>query len=257
MIALDTISHHIIRDNNTLAQKYHNLGPGDLVLGRVRLKPSEEFMLLDLLERGVRLFPSALAQQSCRSKVFQALLFAPQMLPYTIAVHDQHDMLAAVNLYGEKGIRQVITKLDRKNAGLGIHLWAGVEDVYNQSALGSLPFPFVLQPFQADSHDVRVIILGDYLEAYQRENIHNFRNNLHCGGHSQPCELSAEQLKICREVMARGKFPYAHLDLMVSGDKTFLAEINLGGGIRGAKIGPAEYKKRIDEIHCRAAAEKI
>ncbi len=244
----------VVRDNDTLGREFHNLGPADLVLGRIRLKPSEEFMLLDLLERGVRLFPSALAQQACRSKVFQALLFAPFMLPHTLGIHDRHDMLAAVNLYDRKKISRVITKLDRKNAGLGIHLWAGVEDVYNQASLGILPFPFVLQPFRPDSHDIRVIILADYLEAYERDNPHNFRNNLHCGGRSRPCELMPEQLQLCRNVMARGKFPYAHLDLMVKGSETFLAEINLRGGIRGAKITPAEYKGRIEAIHDRAAS---
>ena len=253
MIASSPSGKRIIRDNTTLRREFHNLGSNDLVLGRIRLKPSEEFMLLDLLERGVHLFPSALAQQACRSKVFQSLLFSPFMLPHTMGIHDRHDILNAVNLYDQAKIGRVITKLDRKNAGLGIHLWNGVEDVYNQASLGVLPFPFVLQPFLPDSRDIRVIILADYLEAYQRDNPDNFRNNLHCGGESKPCELTPEQLQLCRAVMARGKFPYAHLDLMVCGTDTFLAEINLRGGIRGAKITPDEYKSRIDQIHSRTA----
>ncbi len=249
MTAPPSPAGRIIKDNDTLRREFHNLGSGDVVLGRIRLRPSEEFMLLDLRERGVRLLPSALAQQLSRSKVMQAMLFASFMLPHTLAVHDQHELLAAVNVYGREGIGRVITKLDRKNAGLGIHLWSGVEDVYNQAALGSLPFPFVLQPFWPDSSDVRVVVLDDYLEAYQRENPHNFRHNLHCGGKSRSCELSAVQLELCRAVMARGGFPYAHLDLMVRGEDTFLAEINLRGGIRGAKISPREYRCRIDKIH--------
>ena len=245
----------IIRDNDTLYRKFADLGPHDIVVGRIRLKPSQEFMLLDLVERGVRLIPSALSQQACRSKVFQALLFAPFMLPHTLAIHDRHDMLKAVNLYDREKISRVITKLDRKNAGLGIHLWSGVEDAYNQASLGVLPFPFVLQPFQPGSTDIRVIIIDDYLEAYQRDNPHNFRNNLHCGGESRSCRLTPEQLQLCRAVMERGKFPYAHIDLMVRDNETYLAEINLRGGIRGAAITPARYQARIEKIHARLLSQ--
>ena len=50
--------------------------------------------------------------------------------------------------------------------------------------------------------------------------------------------------------MARGGFPYAHIDLMVTADhRTYLAEINLRGGIRGAVISPADYQARVDSIH--------
>ncbi|MBU0907929.1 MAG: hypothetical protein KJ717_00065, partial [Proteobacteria bacterium] len=137
----------IITTNQILRQEYHTLQCGDIFIGRLRLKTTEEHLLLDLVERGIILFPSALSQHLCRSKVFQAHIFARQMLPLTMPVHDQHDMLETVNLYQENGINRVVTKLDRKNAGMGIHLWQNVEDVFSQATLGSLPFPFVIQPF--------------------------------------------------------------------------------------------------------------
>ena len=174
-----TSQRRIIKNNKTLRRKFNELGVGDIVLGRVRMKPSEEFLLLDLVERGIVLYPSALSQQVCRSKVQQALLFSSFMLPHTHAIHDQHDIMAAVNLYDQHGISRVVTKLDRKNAGMGIYLWQSIEDVYTQASLGVLPFPFVVQPFLAESRDVRVVILGDYGEAYSRHNPYNFRNNLH------------------------------------------------------------------------------
>jgi ribosomal protein S6--L-glutamate ligase len=50
--------------------------------------------------------------------------------------------------------------------------------------------------------------------------------------------------------MARGRFPYAHIDLMILEDNSFyLGEINLRGGIRGAKITPAQYRERQQVIH--------
>ncbi|MBU0484615.1 MAG: hypothetical protein KKB30_08895 [Proteobacteria bacterium] len=252
-VSLTTDSSRIIRDNDNLRDAYHSLNPGDLILGRIRLKSTEEHILLDLSERGVILFPSALSQLSCRSKTSQALLFAPQMLPHTRAIHDIHDMLAAMNHYQQAKISQVITKRDRSNAGMGINLWNSTEEVFNQASLGSMPFPFVMQPFHPNCRDIRIIVLGSYVEAYWRCNPDNFRNNLHFGGNSSPCQLTKEQWDLCQKVMARGKFPYAHIDLIVTEDgSSFLAEINLRGGIRGAKIKPDEYRQRLNDLHRKA-----
>ncbi len=242
----------IFTNNDEFRIHYHRLGPDHAFIGRLRLKESEEAMLLDLETRGVTLFPSGLAQQSCRSKVIQATLFAQQMLPHSTCIHDQHDLLTAVNTYGGLNIEKVVTKLDRKNAGLGIHLFNSVEDVYNMATLGSLKYPFVLQPFQTASRDIRVIIIDDYVEAYWRENPNGFRNNLHCGGASKPCTLTDDQLSLCHQVMSRGRYPYAHLDLMITLDnKTYLAEINLRGGIHGAQISAGRYQELIKSAHQR------
>ncbi|HET97176.1 MAG TPA: hypothetical protein ENN98_00435 [Desulfurivibrio alkaliphilus] len=244
-----TQPQRLIRDNETLRNTYHQLQPGDRVVGRVRLAPGEEYLLLDLVARGVHLFPSALSQAVSRSKVMQAALLGPFMLPHTTAIHDLHDLHRAVNRYHAAGIGRVVTKLDRANAGMGVLLWNNVEEVLNQATLGSLAPPFVLQPFAPESRDLRVIVLGDYQEAYLRHNPVGFRHNLHCGGSAQPQLLSPEQEDFCRRVMARGGFPYAHLDLMLLPDHRFcLGEINLRGGLRGAQISPAEYKTRLQAL---------
>jgi len=176
----------------------------------------------------------------------QARVFGPWMPPLTTAVYDIHQLLEALASFPAGA---VVTKQDGKNAGLGVQLWQSIEEVYSLASLGSLPFPFVLQPFYKDTKDIRVIIIGDYLEAYERHNEANFRHNLHCGGTSSPCELSAGQREICRQVMIRGKLPYAHLDLMVSGKNNYLIEINLRGGIRGARLSAAHYKEMTDAVH--------
>jgi ribosomal protein S6--L-glutamate ligase len=237
-------------NNTKLRAAYSSLKKGDIFIGRLRLRKSEEYILLDMVERGIILFPSALSQQICRSKAAQALLFSDVMLPHTRAIHDKHDMLEAVSYFHKHSLGQVVSKLDRKDGGLGIHLWPDIEDVYNQASLGIMPYPFVIQPYIAESKDVRVIILDSYEEAYLRENPHNFRNNLHCGGSSSPYLLTHEQRVLCEQIMSRGKFPYAHIDLMVTGSgKTYLTEVNLRGGIRGAQITPDEYRERVDAIH--------
>lgn len=240
----------IVTDNSTLRSQFNALASGDLIVGRVRLHRSEEQLLLDLVERGVKLFPSALSQLASRSKTMQARLFSSRMLPLTHALHDLHDLQKAMAAYQQNRVTAVVTKLDRKNAGMGIHLWPSVEDVFNQASLGVLPFPFVLQPYIADARDIRAIFLGQYEEAYFRNNPDSFRNNLHFGGASTPCTLTAQQRDLCLQTMERGKFPYAHIDLMVlPTGENYLAEINLGGGTRGARISTAEYQARLAAIH--------
>lgn len=244
----------LVTDNHTLRRHYDDLTAGDCIIGRVRIKATEEHLLLDLVERGIQLFPSALAQLACRSKCLQARLYGKEMVPRTRAIHDLHDMQEAITLYHRHGIGRVVTKHDRRNAGMGVHLWNSSEEVFSLASFGSMEFPFVLQPFVEQSRDIRVIVLGEYVEAYWRHNPHNFRNNLHFGGESSPCELTDPQWQLCQRIMKRGKFPYAHLDLMVSpDDTTYLAEINLRGGIRGACITPAAYQEKLDAIHQRAA----
>lgn len=240
----------VIRDNSTLRAQYNSLRRGDIVFGRLRLRESEESLLLDLYERGIQLVPSGLSQLASRSKTLQTTLFAPFMLPLTRAIHGHHDLIGAIADYEKNSVSAVVTKLDRKNAGMGVHLWRSAEEVFTHASLGNLPYPFVLQPFKTESRDIRVIFLGDYIEAYWRHNPYNFRNNLHYGGQSDACELTAEQIKLCRRIMARGKFPYGHLDIIITKEKeSYLSEINLRGGIRGAQIRQEEYKERIDAIH--------
>ncbi|MCK4839960.1 MAG: hypothetical protein KAS94_14240 [Desulfobulbaceae bacterium] len=247
----------LIPDNATLRTNFNSLKAGDVFIGRLRLKSTEENLVVDLLDRGVKLFPAGSAQLSCRSKVLQARMFTEYMVPGTRAIYDLHDLLEAINEYHRLGHGQVVTKKDRANGGMGINLWSSAEDVFNQASFGAIPFPFVLQPFCQNCRDIRVIILDDYLEAYWRDNPNNFRNNLHCGGNSEPATLTTEQHDLCREVMARGGFPYGHIDLMISTDgATYLAEINLRGGLKGASIGPGEYRQKISDIHQRYRLEQ-
>jgi ribosomal protein S6--L-glutamate ligase len=240
----------VIRDNSTLRAQYNSLQEGDIVVGRLRLRESEEPMLLDLCERRVHLIPSGLSQLASRSKTFQAALFSTVMLPLTRPIHALHDLIEAISDYHKNSITAVITKLDRRNAGMGVHLWQSVEEVFTHASLGNIPLPFVLQPFEPECRDIRVVFLDDYIEAYWRHNPYSFRNNLHHGGQSDPCKLSEEQVKLCQLVMERGRFPYGHLDILITKDgKSYLGEINLRGGIQGAKISPEEYQGKVDAIH--------
>jgi len=239
----------IIRDNQALFSHYQQLKRGDIICNRVRMKHGEEFLLTDLLERGVTLIPSATSQLASRSKALQARLLSDLMIPGTSVVYTLHDLLETICLYQRRRITRVVVKDDRKNGGLGIYLFRDIEDVYTQAANNTLSFPFVLQPFMAKARDIRVILTGDHEEAYCRSNPDNFRNNLHWGGTSSVYHLDEDQKTTCSKAMTRAKFPYAHIDLMITREnETYLTEINLNGGIRGAAIPAHELKKKKREV---------
>ncbi|NNK13556.1 MAG: hypothetical protein HKP52_04890 [Desulfofustis sp.] len=239
----------IITNNHSLLTHYQDLKKGDIVLGRVRLRPMEEHVLLDLSRRGIIGIPSFISQLCSRSKTMQTRLCGWAMIPDTTVIYTIHDLLTAVNHYTGKGMGDVVVKLEGHNAGLGIFRYRTIEDVYTQSALGHLPYPFVVQPFIENCRDLRVIVLDDYWEAYERYNCDNFRNNLHCGGTARPVKLTEEQRELCSRIIDMNDFCYAHLDLLVTEEgKSYLGEINLRGGLRGATITPEEYRKKIKSI---------
>ncbi len=236
----------ILTDNRSFRTHLSELGPGDTVVGLLNIKPTEQVLFLDLVERGIRLFPPALAQQLSRSKCLQAMVYREWMVPHTFVARDRHDMIKQINAYGREEIGSVVTKQNRFNCGLGIHLWPSIEQAYNQACFGSLNYPFVVQPYVETAIDVRVVIIGDYSEAYWRRNPHSFRNNMFFGGDSGEHELSSDQWDLCQRVMERGRFPNAHIDLMVTTDgTTYFSEINLRGGLKGARITGPEYQERI------------
>lgn len=170
------------------------------------------------------------------------------MMPGTQVIYTIHDLTEAINAYGKNDWHEVIVKLEGKNAGLGILKFSSIEDVYNQCVLKQLSYPFVIQPFAPAIRDLRIIVIDDYVEAYERSNPNSFRNNLHCGGLAEAVSLDDEQRELCAAIMRQGDFPYAHIDLMISEDGTnYLSEINLRGGLRGARIESGEYRERIKE----------
>ncbi len=245
----DRGSRRVICSNRIFREQFSKLSSGDCLVGQLNLKTCEESVFLYLVERGIILIPPALSQQLSRSKCLQALVYREFMVPGTTVIRCRRDLAACLEKFSSTAGR-IITKQDRLDCGLGINLWHTLEEVFNAACFNSLNFPFVLQPFIKDARDIRVIIINKYIEAYWRDNPNSFRNNLHFGGNSREHHLTSPQLEFCTQVMKRGKFPYAHLDLLVTPQGEFyLSEISLRGGIKGARISPADYRERIESIH--------
>ncbi len=236
--------------------RYDELGRGDIFAGKPAAGGLNRFLLIDLLERGILCIPSPLSQIISGSKVVQALLLNRWMLPNTLVISRRKNLMDAVGLFNSMGTAHVVTKEDRMHCGFGIRKWDSVETLYSFISMSESSYPFILQPYVEHFADLRVIVAGDYVEAYARHNPDNFRMNMAAGGSSRPFDLDADQESFCRAAMERGKFPYAHIDIMVASDgKYYLSEIALNGGIKGARIERAELESRKQEITDRLIRE--
>lgn len=251
----------IVRSPTELERRYAALGEGDIVLGRLPVRFLQGGLAADLLERGVRCLPSVTCQALSRSKCAQALVLRQWMAPHTRVVGRRADLMDALGDYSRAGIGPVVSKQESMHCGHGIRRWESTEALYNGVALDERAFPFVLQPFLEGISDVRVIVVGSYREAYLRENLYNFRANIAAGGESRPFEVDPSAEALCRAVMDRGRFPYAHVDLHLTAEGTcLLSEITLEGGIAAARIGRAELdrlkRERLEALaHGDAAAQ--
>ena len=237
----------IIRSLTELGRHCPELAAGDLVLGSLAVKPGAEVILVDLQDRGVVFFPPLLAQLVVRAKTAQAQILGDLMLPGTFVAHGLADL--AARLGDSRLAGPVVAKRDRAHLGLGVGFWSSLEALYSLAGLTPLPYPLVVQPFLSGARDLRVVVVGEYTEAYARLNPEGLRKNLFQGGASQPVELSPGLLAFCRRAMARGKFPYAVLDVLLSpGGEAYLSEINFHAGLKGSKIGQAEFRRRVQHL---------
>lgn len=229
--------------------RYNELGSGDIFVGKPGAGELKPFLLIDLLERGVGCVPSPLSQIISGSKIVQTLLLNRWMLPNTFVISRRKNLIDAVGLFNRTGTGNVITKEDRMHCGHGIRKWDSVETLYSFISMSVSSYPFILQPYVENFTDVRVIVAGDYVEAYTRHNPGNFRMNMAAGGSSRPFDLDADKESFCRAVIERGKFPFAHIDILIDSDgKYYLSEIALNGGIKGARIGRAELDEKKQEV---------
>jgi len=244
----------IIRSSQKLKERYQNLCSGDIFLGILTYKHIKQSILIDLMERGVTCFPSPISQVLNHSKATQAVVLNNWMLPHTFVIARRTDLIEAMNIYNRLKIAPVVTKEDHLHCGHGVRKWDTIETLYNFMALSETPYPFVIQPFLNNFVDVRVIIAGDYTEAYVRHNPDNFRMNISMGGKNYPYEMNAELLNFCRTAMERGKFPYAHLDIQIADDGTYyLSEIALNGGTKGSMIRRDELDRKKQDVLERLA----
>jgi ribosomal protein S6--L-glutamate ligase len=248
----------IVRSSRELKERYHDLCSGDIFLGILTYKHIKQSILIDLMARGISCFPSPLSQVLNHSKATQAVVLKDWMLPHTGVITRRTDLIEAINTYNRLNIAPVVTKEDQLHCGHGVRRWDTIETLYSFVALTETSYPFVIQPFLSNFTDVRVIIAGDYVEAYVRHNPNNFRMNISMGGKNYPHEMNTNLLNFCRTAMERGHFPYAHLDIQIADDGIYyLSEIALNGGTKGAKIRRRDLDQKKQNVLERLANERL
>ena len=176
----------IIRSVPELKKRFHELTSGDIFTGIIAASPTKAAMLIDLTSRGIHCLPAPLAQMLNGSKVAQALVLKEYMLPNTAVITRRKDLFDLIAHYNRQQVGRVITKEDRMHCGRGIRRWDDIEMLYSFTALDETAYPLVVQPYQDQLTDIRVIIVDEYVEAYVRWNPDNFRANISAGGESQP-----------------------------------------------------------------------
>ena len=110
----------IVKNNRELKARYHELTGGDVFMGILSLKHLKQTLLIDMLERGIRCLPPAIAQILNSSKAAQAFVLKEWMLPHTRVIPRRSDLLEALNTYNKNGIGPVVTKQDGMHCGHGI-----------------------------------------------------------------------------------------------------------------------------------------
>ncbi len=246
----------IVKSNRELKALYHELSAGDVFIGNLSLKHLKQTMLIDMLERGINCLPSPLSQILSGSKSAQAFVLRDWMLPLTAVIPRRTQLIEAVNTFNKHNIGPVVTKQDSMHCGHGVRRWESIETLYSFMALSESSYPFVLQPWREKFTDIRVIIAADYVEAYSRYNPHNFRVNIALGGTGSAYDLDEKKEAFCRSAMQRGKFPFAHIDLMLlESGECYLAEISLNGGVKGARINREALDQKKNALLKRLAKE--
>lgn len=238
--------YRLVRTTQGFRDLYGQLQRGDAVLGPLALHPGEEVKFIDLADRGVEFFPPVLALILSRSKVAQAEVLGDFMIPGTFVAYGLSNLAGKMDRVFSG---PVVSKRDRAHLGLGVGFWPTLEALYSLGSLQGLPYPLVVQPFLAEARDLRVVVVADYAEAYERINHQGFRKNLFQGGVSRPVALTTEMREFYGRVMARGRFPYAVLDLLLDpAGKVYLSEINFHGGLKGAAITQAEFREKVARL---------
>ena len=244
----------IIKGNRELKNHYHELRSGDIFIGTISSRHMKSFMLIDLLERNINCLPSPLSQILNSSKAAQALILRDWMLPHTYVITKRTELIETINKYNKNSIGSVVTKEDHMHCGHGVKKWDSIETLYSFMSQSKSSYPFVVQPFIENFTDIRVITVGDYIEAYTRHNPDNFRMNIATGGKSYPYLLKKEKKDFCYAIMKRSGFPFAHIDIMITENgNPHLTEISLNGGIKGASISREELDKKKQELLERLA----
>ena len=207
---------------------------GDRISCRIK-NPRFIGIFYEIESRGTEIFPSLLSQSLSMSKVHQALHYVDYMVPNTEVLFRRFHTQNVLRKYAEKNILKAVIKEDRGSMGMGAHPCRSLNELA-WMIIHMVKPPIVVQPTLDNFREFRLVILGDIIVAKEKINSDEvFWNNRIFGGVTKFITPSKQIVGFAKKMMHIGKFPWAYIDLFVTDDDIFLAEISLSGSNAGLK----------------------
>lgn len=95
--------------------------------------------------------------------------------------------------------------------------------------------PLLIQEFLTSNFDVRVNVIDGKISHVAKRQSDSFRNNLSQDGKATTYRLDKKYRKICEEIAEKLNSEWLGIDLMFSGGKGYIIEINTSPGIKSNK----------------------
>ena len=221
-------------DRTTIGKLLWKSKKGDRISCRIT-NPRFIGIFYEIESRGAEIFPPLLSQSLSMSKVHQALHYVDYMIPNTEVLLRRFHTQNVLKKYAEKNILKAVIKEDRSSMGMGVHpCWSLNELAW--MIIHMIKPPVVVQPTLENFREFRLVLLGDIIIAKEKINSDEvFWNNRIFGGVTKFVTPSSQIVEFAKELMHIGKFPWAYIDLFVTDNDIFLAEISLSGSNAGLK----------------------
>lgn len=186
--------------------------------------------------RNVHCLASSKAIAACRDqeKFYACMQRAGLLIPKTMVATPNVDPAQLISAVGGPPL---VIKLSETSRGEGVILAQTFEEgVAFIRDLQALDAAFVVQEFieSAGGSDIRCIVLRGHLlaAAGRHAKTGDFRTNLYQGGSVHPITLPNETQLLSIQAAQKMKLEFAGVDIIRSGGKSYLLEVNASPGIQ-------------------------
>ena len=249
---IDTVNNQVWNSENS--DKRFDIDPDNtvaIVRGSVARKDAYLDLVSQLEKMGVSVVNSRTTVSICADKYRSAIRLNDSGVPtpktsLLQSVDTVQDSLDSVGeeyplilktLRGSKGIGVIFIESRRQLDSIIQLLWKQDSDT-----------ELLLQKYVKADHDVRVLVLGNRVLAAMRRDVlkGDFRSNASLGAKVSEYKLSEKEIKICLDAHKAVNGVYTAVDLIKSGNDSYVLEVNSSPGTSG--IEKATGRNLIKEI---------
>ena len=187
-----------------------------------------------LERRGMRLFNSADAVETCDDKMTTAIALSgagipmPETLPAPLCYKPDADAEGEAERVLEVLSLPVVVKKCYGSLGEGVYLAQTREELQALSK-ELMHMPHLYQRFISESRgrDLRVICVGgEVVASMKRTSETDFRSNISLGGRGEPFAVTDEVRTLCKRVSKVLKLDYCGIDLLFGREGMLVCEVN-------------------------------